>query len=475
MQKLIDMRFLLSFLISLYALTVHSQSVTIKGFAPHYIGKEIFAYTIDDYLSSTERLLATTVVKSDSTFQLSFSSQQTQKVVIKSQNNHGFLLSQPNGDYSIYFPERDKYTPYRPNGNEVELAFLKLDSTDINYKILGFQRWVDHFIGNNFHLKSIDAVQFNTNLDKFKTNVEKAYIEDTSTFFKAYVRFTLAGLDNIPNAGERNRYEKYDFYIKGTPVYYNNEAYMTYISDFYQKFMPRLSNETNQAVYEGILRASPTLIMHALNTEYTMSNVQVRELVMIKMLAEGYNESEYPQTNILTILDSLTHRALFKEHRKISSNLINKLTELVPGGKAPAFVLIEEGKETKTNADFKGKYLYVHFMNPESVNSMKDLPLLKNLYSKYGEQIEFVSIYKDKELSTELIQQLSELPWGVYGVSSTNGIWKNYRVESFPLYTLIDQTGYIVASPALAPTPNGEYKTIDEIFFYIKKTLSQGR
>lgn len=469
------MRNYLLLLLAVISFELTGQSTTIKGYAPQYVGKEIYAYTIDDYFSSKEKLVASGEVKPDSTFTLSFSLNTTEKIIIKSQNNHGFLLGQPDGEYFIYFPERDKYTPYRPNGNEIELAFLKLDSTDINYKVLGFQRWVDHFIGNNFHLKSVDVVQFNNNLDKFKTNVEKAYIDDSSVFFKAYVRFTLASLDNIPNAAERNRYEKYDFYLKNTPIYYNNEAYMTYVSDFYQKLLPRLSNETNQEVYEGILRSSPTMIMHALGTEFTLSNVQLRELVMIKLLSEAYHENEYPQTNVLTIMDSLSNRALFKQHRVISKNLMSKLTELVPGGKAPSFVLMGTEKATKTLLDYSGKHLYVHFMDPESVNSQKELPLLKDLYAKYGDVVQFVSIYKNEELSDLAREKINDLAWDVYCLASTNSIWKNYQIETYPIYTLIDAAGYIVASPALSPTPNGQYKTIDETFFYIKKALIEGR
>ena len=45
----------------------------------------------------------------------------------------------------------------------------------------------------------------------------------------------------------------------------------------------------------------------------------------------------------------------------------------------------------------------------------------------------------------------------------------NYKIESYPQYTLIDPTSHIVASPALKPTPNGQYETIDLTFFHLKK------
>ena len=109
----------------------------------------------------------------------------------------------------------------------------------------------------------------------FKTNVEKAYKQDTSQFFKTFVRFTIAGLDNVNHSAERNRYEKHDFYIKHTPVQYHNDAYMSYVVKFYQEMIPRLSAATNEAVYTGVLKSSPTEVMKALGTEYTMINLRV--------------------------------------------------------------------------------------------------------------------------------------------------------------------------------------------------------
>jgi thioredoxin-related protein len=58
-------------------------------------------------------------------------------------------------------------------------------------------------------------------------------------------------------------------------------------------------------------------------------------------------------------------------------------------------------------------------------------------------------------------------------VESTNPIWKNYKVDAFPTYVLIDPNGYIVQAPALGPMPNGQYQTIDQTFFFIQQALNR--
>lgn len=467
MQKIL---FLLLFLSG----STFAQTVTISGSAPAYVGKDIEIYEIEDYFSNSERLITTGKVGADSTFSIRINSATTRKIAVKGLNNKGYLYVQPNAKYNIIVPEKDEFDPYRPTGNMIELGFIDLDSSDINYKILGFQRWIDRFVGLNFHLRSYDQTLFSERLDGFKTNVEKAYKADTSEFFRTYIRFSIANLDNIEHGGARNRYEKHDFYLKHTPVFYENDAYMSYLGNFYQEMIPRLSETANQAVYMGVLRSSPTEIMQALGSEYTLINLRIREMVMIKALADEYHSSNFPQTNILSILDSVENHSLFKANSIIAKNIKKRLTDLVPGSKAPDFVLTSPEKETQTLYNFRDKYIYFQFIDPNSQESIKELELLEGLHELYGEYVTFVTLYRlNDSLHAQGVTRLTTLPWAVYGLESGNSLWKNYQVEAFPNYILIDATGNVVASPALGPTPNGQYETIDQTFFSIKSVIDE--
>jgi len=70
-------------------------------------------------------------------------------------------------------PEKDAFEPYRPEGNVIEVTFFDLDSNDINFKILQFQRWSDEFISSYYHLKNIQPIEFAKKMDEFKEIVEK--------------------------------------------------------------------------------------------------------------------------------------------------------------------------------------------------------------------------------------------------------------------------------------------------------------
>jgi hypothetical protein len=190
------MRKIISFVIlffAVYSVALAQSTVTISGYAPSYVGKQIEINQIEDYLSLIESPIVSTTVQKDSTFKLTFACTEMQKVSLKAQQNKSFLYIQPSGNYELFIPEKDDYNPYNPNGNKIELTFLNLDSTDINYKILQFQRWQDEYIGEYYYLKNIKPVEFSKKIDAFKQLVSTYYQKDTSVFFKSYVKFTIAG------------------------------------------------------------------------------------------------------------------------------------------------------------------------------------------------------------------------------------------------------------------------------------------
>jgi hypothetical protein len=449
---------------------VSSSVVTIQGYAPKYVGQTIAIMQIDDYLSMSEKLLGKTIVQQDSTFSISFYANEIQKVNVRAAKNSSFMYIQPNATYDIFVPEKDPYEAYRPSGNKIELSFFGLDSTDINYKILKFQRWADEFMSTIFYLKNTKPQEFNSEIDTFKRNVEKTYSSDTSVFFKTYVRFSIAAYDNIQTVNNRNRYDKYDFYIRSTPVQYKNDAYMAYFKSFYEKMYSELSNQTNEKVYSAVLKSSPTLLMHALGGEHTLNNIRIRELVMIKMLSEEFYSKDFPQTNIVTILDSLSRNCLFQANTVVAQNILGRLTELTIGGKAPDFSLFNPGGDMLTLRSFAGKHLYIHFLDPMSAKAQNEIGPLIQIYERYKEDIQFLTVYPEGDYDEKTMQaSVDAIPWNKIAVESTNVMWKNYKIATFPQYVLIDGFGYVVSAPALGPLPNGQYETVDHIFFSIRK------
>jgi len=464
-------RLLLSILFFMVWNTYFSQQkVVIKGTAPAYPGKKIEVYKILDYLSYKDSLIASTSVLQDSTFELKFDCTKIEKIVLKAHKNQGVLYIQPNAEYNVSVPDRDPYNAYRPFGNQIEIGFFDLAKNDINYKILEFNQWKNNFLAVNFSLKASKTKEFSDSLDVFKKSVQSYYESDTSSFFKTYVRYSIAAIDDINFFGSRSHYEKFEFYLKDFPVAYENEMYMKYFSIFYKNSIGRFPMTLNTKVYKSVIRSSPSSLLSAMGEEYSLKNLRIRELAMIQTLSEIYYDKNFPKTNVLSILDSISRYSFFKAHASIARNILERLTALTPGTKAPNFNL--GIKDSISLNNFQNKFIYIQFIDPSSVESMKEFELLRPMYLKYKKYFEFITVYDSTVIiSKEQRNYLSKLPWMIAPVGSLNDVFSKYQIKSFPQYVLIDNTGIISSIPALGPSPNGDYETIDKVFFSITKRI----
>lgn len=466
-------RLFVSFFCFLLVSLAWSQHTTsIEGIAPHAIGKQVIVYEILDFLTMSTSELTSTKVKEDSTFHLSFSNTKTQKFKVQIGKDYLFLYASPGQKYTLFVKEGSNYNARRPEGNEVGFFFLGLDSTDINHKILFFEDQQLDFLTQNYTKDNRESEIFVKRLQDYKLAVEKKYASDTSTFFKTYIKFAVASLDDLAFVGNRNRYEKFDFYIKFSPIAYSNDRYMEYIFNYFHNYAALLSPKVNEGFYDGVVRSSPTIIINKLHGDYALeANLKLRELVMVKMLGDVYYSKEYPQTNIITILDSVALNGLFESNRLIAKNLKSRLTALVKGGLMPDFVLTVDGKKVGKN-DFMGKHVYLQYVNTNLDKSIGDIKLIAPLVEKYGEVVDFLTLIVVPDKSSFKEKEFIErhrITWKYSVVERSDNFIQQSSVATYPYYVLLDAHGYVVAAPALSPRPNNEYETIERFLFSIKK------
>lgn len=468
----ISLTFLFLIATGLFA-TAQQPITTLEGFANDYVGKEVKVFFIDDYLSQLRTQVASTIVAADSTFKMSFYNSETRKVRVEVEDNYFQIYLQPGADYQLFAGATSPYVDPNAKGVEVEFFFLSLDSTDINYKILMFEDAQYNFLQKYYQPRSIKSTTFVQKLDSFKLNLAEGYQRDTSQFFKTYVKFSVASLDDLAFVGHRNKFEKFDFYLKPETVWYHNDRYMDYIDSYYKMYERQLSKSVNEKFYEAVIQSSPSLAMNALGGDYSLKNLKLRELIMLKMLSEVFFTKDYPQTNILTMMDSVANHALFKQNKIVSSNLKYRLLDLVPGTKMPDFSLEIDGK-TKYQSDFYGKHTYIQFVNKDMLKSLNDLELLYKLQQKYSKNIHFVTVLvadKNDALLKDATPFIKEhkIAWDFSVIEKSNPMLKRMNVTSFPHYLLMDAEGVVVSAPALSPRPNNDYETIELTLIQINR------
>ena len=119
----------------------------------------------------------------------------------------------------------------------------------------------------------------------------------------------------------------------------------------------------------------------------------------------------------------------------------------------------------KMNAQVSGISL-----DPENPNSLSEISALRRLYEKYNSHIDFVTIYLNQRTETSDFARrvISGIKWEYYALDYGHSIWKSLNIGSFPYYILVKDNLQIKGLPALGPTPNGVYETIERTFHDIK-------
>lgn len=466
------MKIIFALLAFCYYSTLFAQQVEIKGFAPEYLGKRIQVLAIQDLFSDKDTVLTESKVDEDSIFSVKFNLSKPQKIYLKAHKNRGFIYAEPNKSYTVFIPERDEYNAYNPQGNEVQISFYNLDSTDLNSKIIAFDQKITDFIAKNYKRQFITTPIFAQKLDTFRREIQKHYEKDTNFFLKTYVKYSIASLDDINYVGYKNRYEKYEFYINNNPILYNSELYMNYIELFYKKILGRYPTELNTKIYKSILHSSPSMLSRALSEDVALKNPKLRELIMIRALSEVYYGSEYPKANILTILDSIQRKPLFNDNKIVAKNILFRLTQLSSGMKAPDFYLGMNNNDSITLKSFTGKHLYIQFVDLSLEETQKHIEILKPMYAKYKSHVEFLTIVDESTPLTKKQQAyFQQIPWKKMIVNSSNEVYSKYKIKGYPDYIFLDDQGMIYQYPALKPVPNGDLETVEKTFYSVKRRI----
>lgn len=457
--------------VSLTAQTDSTQ-VVIEGFAPDFIGEKVELKAYQDYVTRTKVTLATAEVRaSDSAFTIRTNIRTTIEGVIEINQTEASLYLSPGEDYSLYFPVSNEPKTYKNAITSV--YFYGLDTLDINYLVLQYHQWFDTYVA--YYEKEVARGGFLAYLDTFKRYAAEAYNEIKDPFFITYVRYDLAELEQTygGNRESQKRLQTYLEYIEPFPVYYENDRYMKFLLAFYDKEFGEYLPVTEKAIMEALHESSPTLLMKALRNDILLAKPELRELVMIDKLGKAFYKEIDLQQNILTILDSVSSNGLSVVNANVAKNVKGYLTRMEPGYPAPQILINPQSENPIKWSTYRGKFVYFNFFSTWNKEAIRDMEIMSDLYPRFMDDVAFLSVCTDAD-STDFAAFMNAHPnynWDIYYIGANHDLMQSYGVTTVPMYFLIDQDGFIFAAPALAPSPNAKYQTVQETLEKIQYAL----
>ena len=456
----------------LILLTLLSHSVfaevIINGYCD-FPKATISVFEIEDCITKTEKKISETEVDEKGNFRLNFSSKGIKKIILRLNSNFTWMYVQPNSTYFIDIPIDGQITQFISN-NEIEMVFYRLDSNDINYKILGFEAWMDNYLSDIYILKDNQPGEFVQKIAAFKKEVNDVYSKDTSLFFRSYLKYSIGlSIDNINFISAPSEEDKFEFYIKDTPFLINNDKYIEYLHSFYENYYYQLDQNLRSLLNYNIRNYDLENCINTLKKDPYIQSEERAELILLIIINQGAFSPEISNA----IFNKIYEKSIYENHSIIAKNSLLKVDEINIGDIFPNLYL--DIKNQYTLQMLKGKPIYIHCFDPKNQKSLTEISALLKLSEKYGKYINFISVYSkpNEDFSMSEQRNLDLIKWKKFELEPTEKSWKILNIPSFPYYLFLDKDLVLLAAPALSPPPNGSYETIEKTFFDIKKEATE--
>ena len=457
-------------IIILLTLLSHSvfAEVIINGYCD-FPKATISLFEIEDYITKTEKKISETEVDDKGNFRLIFSSNDIKKIILRVNSNFTWMYIQPNSTYFIDIPKDGQITQFITN-NEIEMVFFRLASDDINYKILGFEAWMDNYLSDIYILKDKQPGDFVQKIAAFKKEVNDVYSKDTSLFFSSYLKYSIGlTIDNINFISAPSEADKFEFYIKDSPILINNNKYIEYLYSFYENYYYKLDQNLRAQLNTSIRKYDLENCLQTLKKDPYIQTEELAELILLMMI----NQSAFSQEISKNILNKIYEKSINENYSTIAKNLLLKADEINIGDIFPNLVL--DKKSQFTLQMLKGKPIYIHCFDPKNQKSITEISALLKLNEKYEKYINIISVYSKPKEDFSMSEQrnLNLIKWKKFELEPSENSWKILNIPSFPYYLFLDKDLVLLASPALSPSPNGSYETIERSFYDIKRKIEQ--
>lgn len=467
------MRSALFVLLSLLTLNGVCKETTIRGLAPHYIGQSVRVNAYQDYISMVEKSLATTTVLADSTFETTIDLDRTTELVLHFGQSYAVIFADPGRDYQLLVPPPEQSSaPCKVQEEEVGVYIENLRGSDINHLIFDFHDYLDNFMYWTFDI--IGSESFSDSLRSFKTVLSLRYDPVDHEYFQNYVIYSVASLDMINHIDidqEKLQIQRFLLYLEEEPVRYENPMYMKYVQDFFKDYFARLPVTRERKVFKYLATTETDSLDWLLSLDPFLSRDSLRSLVILNSLQEAYMSEDFPQEKVLEMIHEYGNQSDMEFVSMIANNLENRLRRMDPGQPAPDFEVTTISGETRTLSDYTGEYLYITFFSPECSACLEEMNIMPTLHERYGTQFRFLSLaVEPDEALTKFANKHPNYYWDIASIRNSEELLRNFEITQFPAYVLIDKEGNILQAPAYAPSPSGNYTSIDRTFFELSKT-----
>ncbi|MBN2746402.1 MAG: TlpA family protein disulfide reductase [Bacteroidales bacterium] len=422
---------------------------------PNSVGQKAFLWTYEDLMTYREILIDSTTINRSNSFRFDLKLKEVTSVSLQVAFFRIDFYIEPGKSYSLNidsvdFSNRDFYPKNIVGYLTPNHKLTALGSYDLNNELATVNEFMAEFFDSNYvflyQSKLPESVLnvFLKKMDSLKTAVK-------SDFTRNHIDFQLAQLELMTRKiGYSMVIEKY---FQPSKVMYKNKVYMDFFNSFWSKYLfvsvkglryGQLDSAVNSGSYNTIIRL--------LEKDPFLQNAQIREMVVLRNIIQMYSSYRFSKEALNDILSDITNKGAILENRLIANNIRKYFLE-ENNRKAPDFRLPDFHGAIHELPNYTGKYVYLNFWNEECMDCVAEMDITKELFLDFDDIIQFISIYvgPNPDIARMLVEK-REYKWLQLNYNQDFSLIKNYQLDMFPYYILINKEGNIEWYPSAAPS-----------------------
>ena len=363
----------------------------------------------------------------------------------------GLLFLEPQKTVQLLMPPwRDKSFADQKNPffQPVEFWFVSNQGDQLNGQIAKFDTKLNQLTDkyfNQLYFRESEAI-----FDTLTTSLNQQFKNSDSEVFLAHKKLKLQVVK--ADAFRLNPSQISEVLLSTNPQFWTHRAFIElFDKTFDNKLSFEIKKVDNSQIIEAVARANTTFLLNFTEENYGVKS-PVTELVLLKMLHDGFYSGDFPKKAIISIL--LSGKLQNNPNKNIAEtakNVKEKLNLLLPGSQAPVICLKNtDGNRICTDRN-NDKFKYFIFADTEMVVCREQLKYLSKIEEQFSEHLEiFVILRKTDPIEMKIFLNEQEIP-GAHLVDENGKYIEQYRIKSFPVSVLLNENHEVIFSPAKAP------------------------
>nr|WP_319270612.1 redoxin domain-containing protein [uncultured Draconibacterium sp.] len=445
-----SIRFLIILIASL-CFSLNGMATTIRCTNIDYANEQLTFYVFADPISNNNKVAFTLQFNSEGIGEASLQNDKPVFTFSEFGIYRGMLLLEPGETIDLKLPPLKKKSfadQKNPYFQPISFWFFTNSGEMLNDKISRFEQKLNELTDKDFN--ALYFQQSETAFNRLKAGIDEAFPEKGSESFELHkqLRLKLMEADIF-----RMSPEDYSAIFQSiSSEFWGHQSFKTLFDKTFDKQLSFSAKAIGGSkVSAAVAGENINALLDFISEKYKLSGT-IADLVLLKMLHDGFYSNEFPKSAIKNMIASkhFTNNPEIKI-REAAKNITSKISFLETGSEAPAICLSNlNGKKLCTN-NSQEKFKYIVFADVETVICKEHLKYLSRVNELFSKNLDiFVVLRNTERAGIDSFFEENEVPATVL-IDSENEAISEYKVRSFPQCFLLNEKHQVVFDDAKAP------------------------